>query len=343
MSKSQPLTLSNNRVIASKSNIPIVEYQNPKSLNELCETICKTYHLSDVEELQSLVQNELSMTITQFIDSKLTSQSNEINVDDQTNDFDPNSSFVISAPINDLWELSTIVNKSNKRVVDLYVKIRSSAFDIPNQHMDDDGNTFTDVVSIPNQDKVIKIGTATRDKSNQWMIRVDSALPTRYIDINMYSRCWLCHNNKAIRDFLNDIFLRINKIGKYSPVGSTSLVKESIDDPEDMTTYEIEYDPDEIIVYIKDNIDPDLNEDNEEDTKQMIVDFLESLPGVDHCELIGEGFTPVKAFLVGYAVPKSINLLKRIIPSTKSTYVDHSKNLVAMNNANRQAALASRR
>lgn len=328
----------NNQMLPSTDNQTLSISSTVKStLSKVCESLCQEYKLSsqDQDELKSIVQDEAAYVITQFISSK--SLDNKTNINDQSSDDIPK--FIMSIPINDLWELSTIANRNKGNAVEIYIKcdqVSNSVMRLVNIHQDDDGNNFIDTVTIPNKESYVKVGTITRDEANQWMLRIDKSFPANYVDITMYTRCWLCHNNKVIRDFLNDIYARINHKGEYR------LMKESVDNQstDDLSTYELEYNPDDIIVYIKDNIDPNLDEELVSYHPEVIIqDFLESLPGIDTC-VVDEKFSPGKAFLVGYGVPKAVGLIKRIIPSAKSTYVDHSNDLIAMNKANYNLAIS---
>ena len=293
------------------------------SLDKLCEDICTKYDIPDkVSDLRSLVQNELSTTITQFINNQLSTHENQLG--SQT------PRFIMSAPINDMYELSQVCGNDLTKV-DMYVKTNSGKVE-SNVTIDDDGDEFVGSVRV-NESKLIKIGTISRDKNKNWSIMIDKKLPVKYVDIAMYSRCWSCGINSYIRDFLNDIYSRINQIGKYTPEGNPLLVRESInkddnlkvgdatnaltEEDEDITTYEIEYDPNEVIVYIHEYLedDEDLDED-EEDVSSKIQSFFESIFGTDatDVQVISESVSKI-LFNVGasYVLGKgAMTLLNRV-------------------------------
>ena len=329
------LLLSNKDIKYIRSNI-----------NGKIKSLSESNDAKSIEELQSLIQNEVAVTITQFINPKLVS----IDGVNDKSEVSKSSEFVMNNVINTIGDIRTIINRSDKHIIELYIKLINTCTQMIDTHMDDEGNDFRDLISLPDTDKVMKIGTIAQDESGQWMVRIDKSLSPQYVDIEMYTKCWLCHDDKVIRNFLNDIFMRVNKLGQYSDTASTSLLRESNDpDPlivpepyNDDSTYEIEYDPDQIIVYIHENLekDLDLTEETEEDRTMKIKDFFESLPGVSEFRL-SESFG--KAFLIGFAVPHAINLVNNVFKSAKITPRNNTSQYVSMMKASHQAALAARR
>lgn len=159
---------------------------------------------------------------------------------------DKNLSFIMKSPLNDLRDIITKMSNKTTYVMDVYVEKLSNKKYV-SYHGDMDGNQFKDEMTIP-VNQLIKIAIITRDKaSTQWSVMIDTKLSSNDVDITMYSRCWRTYKDNYVRDFLNDTYYRVMRLGKYSPSACPELV---CDQPQCKYDYEFKFDPDLIIDYI---------------------------------------------------------------------------------------------
>lgn len=273
------------------------KYKNDASevaiIDKLCETICTKYDIPNIDELRSVIQNEVSTTVTQFVSRNLTSQS------DFDNKVDPDNPgrFIVNVPLNSCVELSRAIRKSPTRSVVIVVGSTGNVYE-PVLTGDTEGDRFLNTIAKPIQ-LGTTIGTVSRDQSGQWQVVISEDLPSAYVDLDLYSRCWgRCSNDNYVRDFINDIYSRINGVGKYTKGGSRYLgLGESIDYASDLSEieYMVEFDPDKILQFIEDN---ELNESDDSDDsdkdKNDIQDFFEAIFNIPDGRGTTIEFTPSK-------------------------------------------------
>lgn len=288
---------------------------NDEILNKFVESVGTKYNFNDKQK--EVLQNEVSVTITQLLDSnKLTDIPAEGNIDNNS------GIYIVSTPINDLYDLSQSLINSPVGNLKLYIRYPSFV-NVKANHQDMEGDVFTDTVSIP-ADKYIFIGTISRT-NKIWSFKIDHGLPNEYFDLSMYVRCWNCAKNNHIRDFINDIYYRINRTDKYSAIDTDQLnidtsnkvltpviTNESvnIDDKEDEVQYSMEFNPDNVLVYLNNNFNEMLNEDDSNEDK--IKTFLEAVFDTDKCEItkITESVSKAILTVLGtFALGKATNTL----------------------------------
>lgn len=292
---------------------------NDEILNKFVESIGTKYNFNNKQK--EVLQNEVSVTITQLLNSnKLTNKPVETNIDNDS------GVYIINSPINDLYDLSQSLINSPDNLLKLFIK-HPSFVDVKSNHQDIDGDEFQDTIGIP-ANEYIYIGSISRT-NKIWSFKIDHNLDNSYFDINMYIRCWNCIKNSHIRDFINDIYYRINKLNQYS-VNNQSLNKSTnniiitnesvnLDTEDDVVQYSMEFNPNNVIVYLNDNFNDMLNEnDSDEDNIKAFLEavFDQNNCNVKNCEIIkiNESLSKAIVTVVGtLALGKATNSLLKSI------------------------------
>lgn len=268
--------------------LKVNESYDKHALHKLIESVHTNTGLAIMK--LPMLEDEVSMTITQFL-----SQSNSISTTNdpvETNLSGTSSEFIMNAPLDNLNELASKINRCENRSLTLYINTNDTVLE-PSVVTDTEGDEFVNTIKKPVKVPLL-VGTVSRDESNRWSVRLAKSFKSSDIDFEMYVRCWSgCTNNKLLRDFLNDIYTRVvNKVDTIKVVDHPEAImtNESIQDDQvedDGTTYAIEYEPDKVLVYISENFDVDLNEDMDEtEQDELIQDFFESIFNVDDSKII---------------------------------------------------------
>jgi len=254
--------------------VKLTELHKIKSFNRLIEDICAVYDIPNKESLRDAIQNEIQMTISQYVDPKLVPS--QISPD--------YSRYIISGPVENLDLLCRCIIHSDGPV-DVLIKV-NAGIPVEMTTTDIDGDVFNNT-PVVRKEVLIPFAKINRDENKKWTVRVVDGFPVKWIDVSMYATVYdKCYDNKVIKSFLNDVYSRVNQIGKYSPTADPNLaINESVKSSDDTIQYEVEFNPDHLVVFIHENIlkdhDDTLLENDLDHPNEVITQFFKLLFNTD--------------------------------------------------------------